>query len=381
MAGPNQIPGPTAIRAPTPTIDNHQTVLTQLKETTETAQRLRGNPLQSYATLGELISAGIIKFLGGVVSPGDKIAGAVSTVHVADSIQGSGSTGSPLQLVGDSASPGNSMLYGTNGSGAKGWYAQGAGLTSPLTTKGDLWTFSTLNTREPVGVDGQILMADSTQTTGIKWATSSAGSAVLDLAHGGGNIVTPSNSGWTLNLNGGVGTATFGANGQLILNVTTLANNATYRKTYGGGNFDIQWYVTNTPSAANFPTNFTAAYGFFVRDPTTGNMISCGSPTGSMSALNLLNLTTAAGATIGAVTLSSNVGTFGNGGGTLTLNVQYGWGRLTRVGNAYTFYVSIDGINWLSLGSVSSSFAAAPTQFGIYMFTTGLLTFWSLSGI
>lgn len=34
---------------------------------------------------------------------------------------------SGLKLVGDSASPGNNKLYGTNGSGAKGWYDQPAG--------------------------------------------------------------------------------------------------------------------------------------------------------------------------------------------------------------------------------------------------------------
>lgn len=129
MPGPNQIPGPTAIRSPTPDIGNHQTVLTQLKETTETAQRLRGNPDQSYVTLGELINAGIVKFLGGVVSPGPKIGGGggAATVHVADSITGNGSVATPLQLSGDSASPGNLKLYGTNGSGAKGWYAQPTG--------------------------------------------------------------------------------------------------------------------------------------------------------------------------------------------------------------------------------------------------------------
>jgi hypothetical protein len=129
VPGPNQTPGPTAIRSPTPSISNHQTVLTQLKETTETAQRIRGNPLQSYVTLGELINAGIVKFLGGVVSPGDKIGGGRGggSVTTADSIQGSGSVASPIELVGDSASPGNSMLYGTNGSGTKGWYAQPGG--------------------------------------------------------------------------------------------------------------------------------------------------------------------------------------------------------------------------------------------------------------
>ena len=40
---------------------------------------------------------------------------------------------------------------------------------SPLTTKGDLYTFSTVDARLPVGTNGQILSADSAETTGLKW--------------------------------------------------------------------------------------------------------------------------------------------------------------------------------------------------------------------
>jgi hypothetical protein len=67
--------GVTAIRAPTPDIANHQVVLTQLKEATETAQRIRGAPNDSYVTLGELISAGLVKYIGGTISPGSKVSG------------------------------------------------------------------------------------------------------------------------------------------------------------------------------------------------------------------------------------------------------------------------------------------------------------------
>lgn len=48
---------------------------------------------------------------------------ALSSVSVRDSITGGGTPASPLQLSGDSTTPGNSRYYGTNGSGTRGWYA------------------------------------------------------------------------------------------------------------------------------------------------------------------------------------------------------------------------------------------------------------------
>ena len=44
---------------------------------------------------------------------------------------------------------------------------------TPLTTKGDLFTFSTLDARLGVGANGTVLQADSSEATGLKWATPS----------------------------------------------------------------------------------------------------------------------------------------------------------------------------------------------------------------
>jgi hypothetical protein len=58
------------------------------------------------------------------------------------------------------------------------WVAVDSG-TSPLTTKGDLFTFSTTNARLGVGANGTVLTADSAEATGLKWATPAASASGL----------------------------------------------------------------------------------------------------------------------------------------------------------------------------------------------------------
>jgi len=57
----------------------------------------------------------------------------------------------------------------------------GGGTASPLTTKGDLYTFTTVNARLPVGLNGLVLTADSSTPTGLSWAAGGGG--------GGGSVV------------------------------------------------------------------------------------------------------------------------------------------------------------------------------------------------
>jgi hypothetical protein len=49
---------------------------------------------------------------------------------------------------------------------------------SPLTTKGDVYTYDTGNQRLAVGTNGQVLKADSTQATGLIWGSGGGGATI-----------------------------------------------------------------------------------------------------------------------------------------------------------------------------------------------------------
>jgi hypothetical protein len=52
---------------------------------------------------------------------------------------------------------------------------------TPLTTKGDLFTFTTVDARIGVGANGTILTADSAEATGMKWASPTTPTSGLNL--------------------------------------------------------------------------------------------------------------------------------------------------------------------------------------------------------
>lgn len=78
----------------------------------------------------------------------------------------------PVKLYADPVT--HRLLVDVTGSGA-----------SPLTTKGDLYTFTTTNARLALGTDGQVLVVDSSTPSGLKWQTAGAGT---------GDVVGPASS-------------------------------------------------------------------------------------------------------------------------------------------------------------------------------------------
>jgi hypothetical protein len=59
------------------------------------------------------------------------------------------------------------------GNGSTAWaslaYATNGAAVSPLTTKGDLYTYSTADARLPVGANGETIVADSSTSTGLRY--------------------------------------------------------------------------------------------------------------------------------------------------------------------------------------------------------------------
>ena len=89
-----------------------------------------------------------------------------------------GTTSGDLAYSSATANTNVRLGIGTNGqvlavaSGVPAWTTTAD--VTPLTTKGDVFTFSTVDARIGVGANNTVLTADSAEATGLKWATPSA---------------------------------------------------------------------------------------------------------------------------------------------------------------------------------------------------------------
>jgi hypothetical protein len=92
------------------------------------------------------------------------------------------------------------------------------GAASPLTTKGDLYTFGTSDTRLGVGANGTTLVADSAEATGLKWATAGGANVGSATASVDAAQTTTSSSAGDLATAGPAVTLTTGTSALVIVN-------------------------------------------------------------------------------------------------------------------------------------------------------------------
>lgn len=140
--------------------------------------------------------------------------------------------------------------------------------SNPLTTKGDIFTYSTTQTRLPVGTNGQVLSADSGEVTGLKW---------IDMVGGGGgggtklaidttqSVVGASTtvSMYTVSIPGG----TLGTNNAIRYKmlISALANDggatSTVNIKYGATTINTFTWQVNTASSTGYIEGIIAADG------------------------------------------------------------------------------------------------------------------------
>ena len=155
--------------------------------------------------------------------------------------------------------------------------------TSPLTTKGDIYVRSTVDTRLPVGTDGQYLMSDSTQSTGLKWQTLSLSGYVPYSSYGTNNVSAN-------NFFDGFTTVT--ASGTLI--TLTVDSTPSYLVTGSGGQTIKLPNATTLPNGTTFEFNNNQSSGAILVNNNSNTLVKS-VPSGGYLNLVLIDNSTAAG--------------------------------------------------------------------------------------
>lgn len=132
------------------------------------------------------------------------------------------------------------------------WVTGGSG-SSPLTTKGDLYGYSTGDARIPVGTDGQVLTADSAQALGVKWSTVAGSGTVTTTGtpalgnltkFSGGTSITNGDLSGDVTTSGTLATTIANSAVTLAKQADVATSTVFYRKTAGTGAPEVQTLAT-----------------------------------------------------------------------------------------------------------------------------------------
>ena len=152
------------------------------------------------------------------------------------------------------------------------------GIGSPLTTKGDLHVYTTVDTRLPVGADDEILAADSAEASGVKWvdrtpvadevaaSETTASTTFADLTTAGPAVTLVTGTTVRVTVSVNISNATVGAfavMGYAVSGASTLAADdakaAVYQSPTANAEAQFSWSTIRTDITPGTNT-FTAKY-------------------------------------------------------------------------------------------------------------------------
>lgn len=198
-----------------------------------------------------------------------------------------------------------------------------SGGSSPLTTKGDVYTYSSADARLAVGTNGQILSSDSTATTGLKWIT----------AAGSGDMIAATYDPATISE-------------QLVgLTATQTLTN----KTLTSPKINENVALTTTATKLNYLTSATGTTG-----TASTNVVFSTSPTLTTPALGAATYTTLSGGAVTDSALTATRVTFAGTAGLLSDDAD-----LTFATDTLTMTKGVAGTTFTVPNGTGPSVAAA----------------------
>lgn len=235
-----------------------------------------------------------------------------------------------------SLAAGSNVTITDDGAGTLTIASTGGGSTSPLTTKGDLYTYSTAAARLGVGTDGQLLSADSTQITGLKWITASGTGTVT-------SVGLSTNATWLT-----VGSSPITTAGTITLNGTTGLTANQFIATPNGstGAVSLRAIVAADIPTLNQNTTGSAA------TLTTGRTISgtgdatftTGAFDGSANVTGAVTVAKINGATLGTTTATA---------GNLLIGSGTTWATQAVSGSGAT--ISLSSLGVLTISAIANA--------------------------